>query len=62
MAGVSKDFDIRVGVHQGFILNPLLFIVMMDEVTKEVRNGVPWELRYADDLGLTAESEHDVLE
>ena len=34
----------------------------MDEVTKEVRNGVPWELGYADDLVLTAESEHDVLE
>ena len=34
----------------------------MDEVTKEVRNGVPWELGYADDLVLTAELEHDVLE
>ena len=34
VAGVSKDFDIRVGVHQGSILSPLLFIV----VTKKVRN------------------------
>ena len=40
----------------------MLFIVVMDEVTKEVRNGVPWELGCADDLVLTAESEHDVLE
>ena len=62
VAGVSNDFDIRVGVHQGFILSPLLFIVVMDEETKEVRNEVPWELGYADDLVLTAESEHDVLE
>ena len=62
MAGVSKDFDIGVGVPQGFILSPLLFIVVMDEVTKKVRNGVPWELGYADDLVLTAESEHEVLE
>jgi len=62
VAGVSTDFDIGVGVHQGSILSPLLFIVVMDEVTKEVRNGVPWELGYADDLVLTAESEHDVLE
>ena len=62
MAGVSKDFDIGVGVHQGSILSPLLFIVMMDEVTKKVRNGVPWEPRYADDLVLTAESEHEILE
>ena len=58
VAGVSKDFDIGVGVHQGSILSPLLFIVVMDEVTKEVRNGVSWELGYADNLVLTAESEH----
>ena len=62
MAGVSKDFDIGVAVHQGSILSPFLFIVVMDEVTKKVRNGVPWELGYADDLVQTAESEHDVLE
>ena len=55
MAGVSKDFDFRMGVHQGSILIPLLFIVVMDEVTKKVRNGVPWELGYAYDLVLTAE-------
>ena len=40
----------------------MLFIVVMDVVTKKVRNGVPWELGYADDLVLTAESEHEVLE
>ena len=62
MAGVSKNFDIGVGEHQGFILSPLLFIVVMDEVTKKVRNGFPWVLGYADDLVLTAKSEHEVLE
>ena len=40
VAGVSKDFDIGVGVHQGSMLSPLLFIVVMDEVTKEVRNEI----------------------
>ena len=35
MAGVSTDFDIGGGVHQGSILSPLLFIVVMDEVTKK---------------------------
>ena len=34
VAGVSKDFDIRVGVQQGSIISPSLFIVVMDEVTK----------------------------
>ena len=41
VAGVSKDFDIGVGVHQGSIISPLLFIVVMDEVTKVVRSGLP---------------------
>ena len=62
VAGVSKDFEIGVGVHQGSILSPLLFIVVMDEVTKKVRNEVSWELGYADDLVLTADTEHEVLE
>ena len=53
MAGVSKDFDIGVGVHQGSILTLLLFILVIDKVTKKVRNEVPWELGYADDLVLT---------
>ena len=30
IAGISQDFDIGVGVHQGSILSRLLFIVVMD--------------------------------
>ena len=36
---------------QGSVLNNLLFSTMMDEVTKEARSCLPWEL-YADDLVL----------
>ena len=62
VAGVSKDFDIGVDVHQGSILSPLLFIMVMDKLRKEVGYGVPWELGYVDDPVQTAESEHDVME
>jgi len=34
----------------------------MDEATKEVRNGTPRELAYADDLVLTAESKQGVMQ
>ena len=44
-----------MGVHQGSVLSPLLFIVVVEETTKECRVGDPWELLYADDLVLTAE-------
>ena len=42
VAGVTKDFDIGVGVHQVSILSPLLFIVVMDEVTKWSRSWLIW--------------------
>ncbi len=33
--GISEEFSIRVGVHQGSALSPLLFIVVMQETMKE---------------------------
>ena len=59
-AGTSQDFDIGVGVHQGSALSPLLFITVMEKAIKEVSGDGPWELLYADDLVLTAESEDEV--
>ena len=37
-----------------------MFIVVMEEATKECRVGDPWEQLYADDLVLTAESREGV--
>ena len=58
--GTSKKFEIKVGVHQGSALSPLLFILVMKEATRECRKGAPWELLYADDLVLTAESKDEL--
>ena len=44
----------KVGVHQGSVLSPLLFIIVLE--TREFRSGVPWENLYADDLVIIAES------
>ena len=54
------DYGIEVGVHQGSVLSPLLFIVVMEEATKECRVGNPCKLLYADDLVLMAESREGV--
>ena len=32
----SKEFAVRVGIHQGSILSPFIFDVVMDVVTEEV--------------------------
>ena len=53
--GESEPFEIKVGLHQGSVLSPLLFIIVMDQVTRDVKEGLPWELVYADDLILEDE-------
>ena len=58
--GVSDEFEIGVDVHQGSVLSPLLFILVMEEATRECMGGGPWELLYADDLVLTAESKEEL--
>ena len=37
--GTSKEFEIKVGVHQGSALSPLLFILVMEEATRECRKS-----------------------
>ena len=56
-ASERKKFPVRVGVHQGSVLNPFLFIIVLEALSKKFRKGLPYELLYADDLVLIAESE-----
>ena len=48
--GYSEEFGVGVGVHQGSVLSPLLFIIVLEALSREFRTGCPWELLYADDL------------
>ena len=51
----------EVGVHQGSVLSPLLFIIVMEALSRRFDDrGLPWELLYADDLVLLADSEDDL--
>ena len=54
--GFSKEFEVKVGVHQGSVLSPLLFIIVLEASSREFRAGVPWEDLYADDLVIIADS------
>ena len=60
--GDSESFEVKVGLHQGSVLSPLLFVIVMEVVTREVREGLPWELLYADDVVLMAKSEAELKE
>ena len=52
----SEEFEVKVGFHQGSVLSPLLFIIVLEALSREFRSGVPWEDLYADDLVIIAES------
>jgi len=59
--GNSNCFEIKVSMHQGLVLSPLLFVIVMETLSREFRVTLPWELLYADDLVVTAETEHDLI-
>ena len=54
----SKEFAVRVGIHQGSILSPFIFAVVTDVVTEEVANE-GCALMYADDLVLICETKEE---
>ena len=41
--GYSEEFEVKVGVHQGLVLSPLLFIIVLEALSREFRSGVPYE-------------------
>ena len=52
--GNSSCFQIKVGMHQGSALSPLLFVTVMEAISREFRVALPWELLYADDLAVNS--------
>ena len=58
---LSSLFSVKVRVHQGSALSPLLFIMVMEVLIEDVRDGSLMELLYADHLGLCGKSLNEVL-
>ena len=53
--GVSEEFEVKVGLHQGYGLSPFLFAIVMDNITAGVRKGVPRSMLFANDIVLVNE-------
>ena len=57
----SNEFSVKVGLRQCSVSSLLLFAIVMDVVTYDVRNGVLHEILYADDLVLISECMENLL-
>ena len=42
--GARRFFEVKVGVHQGSVLSPLLFIFVMEAISRRFRSGLPLDL------------------
>ena len=58
----SNEFEAKVGVHQGSVLSPPLFAIVVGVITENARMGVVNELLYADDLVIKSEDMEDLKE
>ena len=45
----SETFSPKVGVNQGSVLSPLLFVNVMEALSQGCQHGWPWELLYANE-------------
>ena len=56
----SDEFGVKVGFHQGSVLSPLLFIIVLKALSRELCTGTPWDLFHADDLVIIPETEDEL--
>ena len=56
-----SSFEIKVSMHQGSALSPLLFLILIEAISREFAVALPWELLYADDLVVIAETKEDLI-
>ena len=43
-------------MHWGFVLSPLLFVLVLEALSHQLHTFVPWEALYANDLAVMADS------
>jgi Reverse transcriptase (RNA-dependent DNA polymerase) len=52
----SDVFPIKIGLHQGLALSQYIFILVMNEITKNIQGDIFWCMLFADDVVLIDES------
>ncbi len=61
--GASEAFEVKIGLRQGSVLSPLLFISVLDLISRNtVMKDAMKKLLYADDLALMANGKQELQE
>ncbi|XP_071703873.1 uncharacterized protein [Rutidosis leptorrhynchoides] len=58
--GNTEFFEIEVGLHQGSVLSPFLFALIIYELSRGIQENIPWCLIFADDIVLVSESKNEL--
>ncbi|XP_070048834.1 secreted RxLR effector protein 78-like [Nicotiana tomentosiformis] len=62
VGGDSEHFSVVMGLHQGSVLSPFLFALVIDALTYHIQGEVLWCMLFADDIILIDESRAGVNE
>jgi len=58
--GVTEDFPVTIGLHQGSSLSPYLFTLVLDVLTEHIQELAPRCMFFADDVVLLGESREEL--
>ena len=58
----SEEFSVKVSVHQGSCLSPLLSFMVLEALSQESCTGCPWKNLYGDGLVIITESLEELQE
>ena len=61
-AGLTEEFKVGVGLHQGLALSPFLFAIIIDRLTEGIRKDAPWDMLFADNIVLCRQNHRELEE
>ena len=59
-AGLTEEFKVGVGLHQGSALSPFVFTIIMDKLTEDIRKDAPWDMLFADYVVLSIQNHREL--